>query len=89
VYLDRIITAPRAVPPRVLRAAAAGHVRVGCEVNAEPPNPGSDAFHAALGFESLDRHAVPSRHKMELAMTSVRITELSRAGAARPTRRRT
>lgn len=31
-------------------AAADGHERVVCEVNAEPPNPGSDAFHAAMGF---------------------------------------
>jgi len=73
VYVDRIITAPHARGrglARTLyhhvfqRAAAAGHVRVVCEVNAEPPNPGSDAFHAALGFESLDRHAVPSQHKI-------------------------
>lgn len=31
-------------------AAADGHERVVCEVNADPPNPGSDAFHAAMGF---------------------------------------
>ena len=24
-----------------------------CEVNAEPPNPASDAFHAALGFTEV------------------------------------
>ncbi|TIN02749.1 MAG: GNAT family N-acetyltransferase, partial [Mesorhizobium sp.] len=28
----------------------AGQTIVTCEVNAEPPNPASDAFHAALGF---------------------------------------
>ena len=31
-------------------AVAAGHERVVCEVNTQPPNPASDAFHAALGF---------------------------------------
>lgn len=31
-------------------ARAAGHEIVACEVNIDPPNPGSDAFHAALGF---------------------------------------
>jgi predicted GNAT superfamily acetyltransferase len=73
VYVDRIITAPhargrglaRALYQHVFdRAAAAGHVRVVCEVNAEPPNPASDAFHAALGFEPLDRQAVRSQHKI-------------------------
>jgi predicted GNAT superfamily acetyltransferase len=24
-----------------------------CEVNAEPPNPASDAFHAAMGFAEV------------------------------------
>ena len=32
------------------QALEAGHERVVCEVNTQPPNPGSDAFHAALGF---------------------------------------
>ena len=32
---------------------AAGHERVVCEVNADPPNPVSDAFHAALGFAEV------------------------------------
>jgi len=31
-------------------AVRAGHERVVCEVNISPPNPASDAFHAALGF---------------------------------------
>jgi uncharacterized protein len=31
-------------------AVRAGHDRVFCEVNLSPPNPVSDAFHAALGF---------------------------------------
>jgi predicted GNAT superfamily acetyltransferase len=31
-------------------ALKAGHERVACEVNISPPNPQSEAFHAALGF---------------------------------------
>lgn len=59
VYVDRLAVAPhrrggglaRRLYADLLRhAAAAGHDRVGCEVNAEPPNPASDALHAALGF---------------------------------------
>ena len=32
------------------QACRLGHSRIACEVNALPPNPTSDAFHAALGF---------------------------------------
>jgi predicted GNAT superfamily acetyltransferase len=59
VYVDRIVVAPQArgrglarrlYATLFARAAAAGHDRVLCEVNEAPPNPASDAFHAALGF---------------------------------------
>ncbi|MBO1076662.1 GNAT family N-acetyltransferase [Roseomonas marmotae] len=59
VYVDRIVVAPAARGRgharslyRDLFAAArrAGHERVVCEVNSDPPNPASEAFHAALGF---------------------------------------
>lgn len=59
VYVDRIVTAPAARGQGHARrlylalfvaARAAGHERVVCEVNADPPNPASDAFHASLGF---------------------------------------
>jgi len=59
VYVDRIVVAASARGrglARALytdlfgRAVATGHRIVTCEVNVEPPNPGSDAFHAALGF---------------------------------------
>ena len=62
VYVDRIAVAERArgrgLARRLYadlfdRAALAGHDRVVCEVNSEPPNPGSDAFHAALGFSEI------------------------------------
>ena len=39
-------------------ARAAGHAVVACEVNSDPPNPGSDAFHAALGFREVGQASV-------------------------------
>ena len=59
VYIDRVIVAPHARGRGLARsfyeglfdrARDAGHDRVGCEINSDPPNPGSMAFHAALGF---------------------------------------
>jgi predicted GNAT superfamily acetyltransferase len=67
VYVDRIAVAASARGrghARLLyedlfaRAAAAGHSLVTCEVNAEPPNPASDAFHAALGFVAVGSAAL-------------------------------
>ncbi len=64
VYVDRIAVAERARGRGLARrlyadlfdhAARAGHDRVVCEVNAEPPNAASDAFHAALGFSEIGR----------------------------------
>jgi hypothetical protein len=34
----------------IAHARAGGHVLIVSEVNADPPNPRSDAFHAAMGF---------------------------------------
>jgi predicted GNAT superfamily acetyltransferase len=62
VYIDRIVVAPAARGrghARQLcgdlfeRARRAGHDQVVCEVNVAPPNPSSDAFHAALGFHEV------------------------------------
>jgi predicted GNAT superfamily acetyltransferase len=59
VYVDRIVVASsvrgRGYARRLYRdlfdhAIAAGHAQVFCEVNKRPPNPASDAFHAASGF---------------------------------------
>jgi predicted GNAT superfamily acetyltransferase len=59
VYVDRIVVASSAqgcgFARRLYRdlfehAIRAGHHNVFCEVNRNPPNPASDAFHAALGF---------------------------------------
>ena len=62
VYVDRVVVATAARGrgyARLLyadllhRAAEAGHDMLVCEVNANPPNPASDAFHAALGFSEV------------------------------------
>lgn len=62
VYVDRIAVAShargRGLARRIYKdlfgaARAAGHEIVACEVNADPPNPASDAFHAALGFREV------------------------------------
>src|SRR5262249_18368468 len=59
VYVDRVVVARSARGRGLARtlyrdlfeqAAKAGHTRVVCEVNSRPPNPESDAFHAALDF---------------------------------------
>lgn len=62
VYVDRIVVAEaargrgharRLYADLFAAAAKAGHARVVCEVNADPPNPASDAFHTALGFTTV------------------------------------
>jgi predicted GNAT superfamily acetyltransferase len=62
VYIDRVIVAESARGQGIARllyedlfAAAhrAGVPRIVCEVNSEPPNPASDAFHLAMGFEKV------------------------------------
>lgn len=64
VYVDRVVVdaahrgkgIARALYEELFaRARAAGHQRILCEVNLVPPNPISDAFHAALGFEEVGR----------------------------------
>ncbi len=60
VYVDRIIVDGAARGKGYARqlyealfaaARSTGHDVVTCEVNLDPPNPGSDAFHARMGFE--------------------------------------
>ena len=62
LYVDRIVVAPhahgrgigRTLHDAVLdRARELGLREVTCEVNLEPPNPGSLAFHDRLGFRSV------------------------------------
>lgn len=72
VYVDRIVISAKA-----RGQGYAGHLykglfdaarldgieRVVCEVNIDPPNPGSDAFHAKLGFVEVGRASLESRSK--------------------------
>ena len=41
-------------------AQAAGFERIGAEVNIDPPNPGSMAFHARMGFEPVGDRVLPN-----------------------------
>ena len=62
VYIDRVVVATPARGRGYARrlydvlfrhACDSGHELVVCEVNSHPPNPVSDAFHAALGFVEI------------------------------------
>lgn len=62
VYIDRVAVAAtargrgharRLYADLIAAAKLAGHSMVVCEVNSAPPNPASDAFHAALGFTEV------------------------------------
>ena len=66
VYVDRIVLAAhlrgRALGPQLYDAVFDEARRVGadevlCEVNLEPPNPGSLAFHTRLGFVEVGRQS--------------------------------
>jgi uncharacterized protein len=73
VYVDRIVVASSARGrgyARVLyrdlfdQASRTGHERVVCEVNARPPNPESDAFHATLGFAEVGSASIHNDSKI-------------------------
>jgi uncharacterized protein len=59
VYIDRVVVAAHARGKGIARSfyeslfdqsRAAGHDYIVCEINLAPANPGSLAFHKALGF---------------------------------------
>jgi predicted GNAT superfamily acetyltransferase len=67
VYIDRIIVAGSARGLGIARllyddlfaaAIRSGHDRVVCEVNLDPPNPASDAFHQTMGFNKVGQAAI-------------------------------
>ena len=67
VYVDRIAVAAsargrgharRLYEDLFATAAQRGHEIVVCEVNSDPPNAASDAFHAALGFSEVGEAAI-------------------------------
>ena len=88
-YVDRICVAPSARGQGVARrlyagvvaaAQEAGHDLLCAEVNLQPPNPASDALHAALGFREAGRAELAGQGRV------VRYVELPlRAGSAAPT----
>lgn len=62
VYVDRIVvaTSGQGYAGALYRdlfehARRAGHKRIVCEINVDPPNPGSAAFHQKLGFREVGR----------------------------------
>jgi predicted GNAT superfamily acetyltransferase len=72
VYVDRIVVEPAARGQGHARrlyedlfaaAARAGHERVVCEVNRDPPNAASDGFHAALGFAEIGHATIHGGRK--------------------------
>jgi len=72
VYVDRIVVAVdhqggglarRLYEDLFRRARDRGYDVVGCEINVEPPNPGSDAFHAAMGFTVQGEATVPGGNR--------------------------
>jgi hypothetical protein len=72
VYVDRVVVSPshrrlglaRQLYEDLFRCArASDHVEIVCEVNAHPPNPMSDAFHASLGFELIGEASLDDRAK--------------------------
>jgi uncharacterized protein len=72
VYVDRVVTSraargkgyARALYAELFqRARSAGHTRIASEVNLDPPNPASDAFHASLDFHEVGRAAIHNHAK--------------------------
>jgi predicted GNAT superfamily acetyltransferase len=72
LYIDRVCVHARARRRGLARALYAELIRqaalrgtpiVCCEVTTDPPNPTSDAFHAALGFHEVGRAFLPDRGK--------------------------
>lgn len=66
-YVDRVVVADHARGKGLARllyarlfdmARDAGHRMVACEVNSDPPNPESDAFHMAMGFGEVGSAAI-------------------------------
>jgi predicted GNAT superfamily acetyltransferase len=72
VYVDRVAVAAEArghgLARRLYRelfsqATQCGHDKIVCEINIVPPNPESDAFHAALGFVEIGSGAIDGGRK--------------------------
>jgi predicted GNAT superfamily acetyltransferase len=88
VYVDRIAVATSARGRGLARrlyedlfAAAihSGQCLITCEVNAAPPNPESDAFHASFGFEAVGSASLRSGEKM-VRYLSLELNKESQSG---------
>ncbi len=73
VYVDRVVVSERARMQGLAtclyrdlfaRARVAGHDHVVCEINLDPPNRGSDAFHGKMGFVEVGRAELRSGGKI-------------------------
>ena len=67
-YIDRVAVDAKARGRGLARRLYAGlaaeaRERLVCEINSVPPNPQSDAFHAALGFSPVGEQHLPDRGK--------------------------
>ncbi len=78
LYVDRIVVAETArglgagralYEDTIALGRSLGRARVCSEVNTVPPNPGSMAFHAALGFVHLEERLNPGSGKRVMMMT--------------------
>ena len=72
VYVDRIVVSADARGKGIARtlyeslinaARDDGHTKIVCEVNLDPPNPGSDAFHHQMGFVEVGWARLKDREK--------------------------
>ncbi len=70
VYVDRVAVSAQArgrgyaralYEELIAKARADGHTILCAEVYSDPPNPQSDAFHAAMGFTEVGRAQLPDR----------------------------
>ena len=70
VYVDRVAVSEQArgrgyartlYEELMAKARADGHTILCAEVYSDPPNPQSDAFHAAMGFTEVGRAQLPDR----------------------------
>ncbi|HWU48826.1 MAG TPA: GNAT family N-acetyltransferase [Asticcacaulis sp.] len=69
LYIDRVVVAAaaqgqgwgsRLYAELIQTAKTLGHERIVAEINIQPPNPGSLAFHERLGFSSVGERALSS-----------------------------
>jgi uncharacterized protein len=83
VYVDRIIVSVAQRGRGIARqlyeqlfdvARIRGHAVVMCEVNSDPPNPGSDAFHAALGFNLVGKARLANGKSVRYLACSISTT---------------